>query len=198
MRPQENPGAVKRPPATETPSPLPVANRIEAEAVLKQIAHLTGLLGATVALRDEEILQVNTRHQLQIEQLLRDIDRRKERIELWARANKETEFPAGSQSLELPDGRIFFRKGNRKLELLEGWDWDLSLARLLKFPVESQWGEYIKRDPEIDKSKLLRDSNGETPRLPEARLKTIGLQVVREERFDLEVRPGPALFDQAG
>jgi hypothetical protein len=189
MRPQEN---------QQTPGPLPVANRIEAEAVLKQIAHLTGLLGATVALRDQQVLDVNIRHQLQIEALLRDIDLRKERIELWARANKETEFPEGSQSLELPDGRIFFRQGNRKLDLLEGWDWDLALTRLLKFPVESQWAEYIKREPEIDKAKLLKDTKGEEPRLPEARLKTIGLKVVREERFDIEVRPGPALFDQAG
>jgi len=171
--------------------------RQQAEAQLKQIAHMIGLLGCAVALRDQAVLEVQTRHQAVINSLNEDIQKRTAKIAEWATHNKETEF-GESQSLAMPDGTLFFRKGNRKLELLAEWDWDKVLERLLKFDDTSQWASYVKRDPVLDKAKLLLDTKGDTPALPPARLKTIGLIITREERFSIEVRPGPDTFLEQG
>lgn len=184
---------------SDTPTPPPgyeplKLTRAQAEAQLKQIAHLTGLLGCAVAARDQDLLNVQKRHQALIESISLDIAHRQKLIEEWAWECREDEF-GESKTLEMPDGTLFFRLGNRSLDVLSNWTWEKSLEKLLKFKITSQWAEYIRREPEIDKRKLLQDTNGEQPRLAPSMLKKIGLKIVREERFSLEVRPSPGCFD---
>lgn len=171
-----------------------IANRTDAENQLAQVAHLTGLLHCAVATRDQEILTIQERHAALIQNISKEIEVRKALLEAWALEHRAEEF-GESKTLKMPDGKLFFRQGQRKLSLLPEWSWDTCLSKLLSFDEVSQWSEYIRREPEIDKAKLLKDSGGEQPYLPPARLKTIGLEVTREERFDLEVRPGPGVFD---
>ncbi|SRR6266446_6859621 len=181
------------------PEPKPktvplLKNRAQAEAQLKQIAHLTALLGCAVASRDQEVLNVQARHQGTIETICADIHARELLLEAWARENRAVEF-GDSQTLKLPDGKLFFRKGHRRLECLEGWTKQLALEKLCSFDPTSQWAEYVKREPEIDEARLLFDTAGEIPRLAPARLATIGMAVQRGEKFHVEPKPGPIGFE---
>ncbi len=169
-------------------------SRAEAENILNQVAHMMGLLECATSLRDQEVLQVQARHQLVIEQLTRDIAANKELLEAWAWKNRKAEF-GETKTLKLPDGDIYFRMGQRRLVFLAEWTEELSLVKILSFPADSQWHEYVRREPTLDKRKLLLDTSGESPRLGPSRLKTIGLEVTRDERFNWEVRPGPAKFE---
>jgi hypothetical protein len=171
-------------------------SRSEAEAALKEVAHMMGLLGCAMSLRDQEMLEVQARHQLVIEQLTRDIADKKVLLEAWSRKNRQAEF-GDSKTLKLPNGDVFFRLGQRRLIYLPDWTEQLTLAKILSFEPDSQWHEYIRREPVLDKRKLLVDTNGPTPRLGPNRLKTIGLEVTRDERFDWEVRPGVESFHEA-
>jgi phage host-nuclease inhibitor protein Gam len=171
-----------------------ITSREQAVAHLKQIAHLTGLLGCAAAMRDQDVLAAQKRHSGVIEALAKDIKEREALLEQWARENRAQEF-GESQTLQLPDGKLCFRKGQRKLELLEGWTWQSTLEKLCSFDVASQWAEYVRREPQIDAERLLADTKGEMPRLAPARLGTIGLQIVRGEKFHVEPRPGPACFE---
>ena len=152
-------------------------------------------MGCAVAMRDQEVLAVQNRHAHLISQLAADIHAREELLQEWAEANRAKEF-GESQTLKLPDGKLFFRKGQRRLELLKGWTKELTLEKLCSFDVTSQWAEYVKREPQIDEQRLLADTAGEMPRLAPARLQTIGLTIVRAERFHVEPKPGPATFEE--
>jgi hypothetical protein len=175
-------------------SRVELKSRPEAATTLKEVAHMLGLLECAISLRDQEILQVQARHQPLIEQLTKDIADKKALLEHWARDNRKAEF-GEDKTLKLPDGDIFFRWGQRRLIYLEGWTEDLTLEKILSFPADSQWHEYVRRQPTLDKRRLLTDTSGEIPRLGPTRLKTIGLEATRDERFDWTVRPGPANFE---
>jgi phage host-nuclease inhibitor protein Gam len=172
----------------------PIRTRTQAEQQLKQVAHLLGLLGLATAQRDQEVLDVQTKHGALIESIAADIQSRKAALEEWARENRQ-EF-GESKTLKLPDGDIFFHLGQRKIEYLPDWNPDRSLEKLLDLEKRyDQWSAYVRRNPEIDKRKLLEDTKGDKPVLAPKRLQVLGLEVTRDEHFDWTVRPGPACFD---
>jgi len=165
-----------------------ITSRAEAEEAVKRIAHLTALLGVRVAVRDKELQGIREKHTALIETLSAQISEEQASVQAWADAHRAQEF-GEAQSLELSHGYLRYRLGNRKLELRSGWTWPKVLSKLLGFDLTSQWAQYVKREPEIDVQRILRDCKGDKPVLPPARLKIIGCKVDREERFHVEPKP---------
>jgi len=162
----------------------------EAAEALKQYAHKTALMGATVAARNKAALEaeqkLKDKYQPVILTLSNELTEIERKLEAWAKANRDV-F-GKEQSLEFSYGFLKFRLGQRKLVMLARWTEEKVLKALLAFPVTSQWQEYIRREPEINKRKLLEETK-EGGKLPEAKLREIGLRVDREEKFTIETKP---------
>jgi phage host-nuclease inhibitor protein Gam len=158
----------------------------EAAEALKTFAHKTALMGALVLSRDKAVLAIQEKHQPGITTLCGELTTIEEQLRQWAETNPDLFGEA--RSLEFSYGFLKFRTGQRKLVLLARWTWDKVLAVLLEKPVTSQWQEYIRRDPEINKRKLL-EATKDGGNLPEAKLRDIGCRVIREEGFSIETKP---------
>ena len=161
-------------------------NKEEAAEALKQYALKTAQLGALAALLNKAVLEVQGKHQPAITTLSNELTEREAKLREWAEANPDLFGKA--RSLELSYGFLRFRTGPRKLVTLAKWTWDKVLEALLEKPVTSQWQEYIRREPEINKRKLL-EATKQSGNLPEAKLRDIGLRVIREESFSIETKP---------
>lgn len=180
----------------DTATESTIQSRQEAACVVKQLAHFTALLGAAVASQNMDVLAAQEKHSALIKQISSEITAGESKLQAWANANREAEF-GEAQSIEFTHGFLRFRMGSRKLDFLARWDEAKVLVKLLSFPVTSQWAKYIRRTPELNKQLLLVDTKdgGKAPALPPALLKTVGLKIVREERFEVEVKPEMAIAD---
>ena len=181
--------------ALENP-PHNLESRAAAGELVKRLAHLTALLGAAVANRDQDVLNAQEKHQALITQIAVEIEAGKERLAAWADENRKVEF-GDEQSVEFPNGWLRFRVGQRTLDLLSGWTWEKVLAKLKSFRVTSQWRAYVRTKQEVNKQALLADTkdSGTGPKLPPALLREVGVKIVREERFEVECKPEMAVAD---
>jgi phage host-nuclease inhibitor protein Gam len=158
----------------------------EAAEAVKRYAHLLAEMGMLASQRDKATLAITEKFQPLFDAKSAIATDLKGQLQLWAENNPEA-FGDG-RSVEFAYGWARFRKGNRKLVLLARWTWDKVLQTLLDKPPTSQWQEYIRRTPEINKQKLLTDTKAEG-KMPEAKLRDIGVRVVREESFEIETKP---------
>jgi|SRR6185312_10715363 len=166
-------------------------NKEEAAQAVKRYTHILAELGVLVAQRDKALLiaqkAINEKHQPLITAKSDELTVIEARLKDWATDNRKAEF-GEEKSLEFEYGWLKFREGNRQLFLLARWDWDKVLKTLLATPVTSEWQEYIRRDPEVNKQKLLEATkNGGN--LPEVKLRDIGLRVDRDEKFSIKPKP---------
>lgn len=158
----------------------------EAALAVKQYAHLLAEMGILASARDKAVLDTQAKYQPGITAKSALLTEVKARLQEWAEANPEA-F-GDERSTEFSHGWLRFRKGQRKLVLLARWTWDKVLVKLEEYPVTSQWKEYIRSTPEINKRKLL-DETKPDGKLPEAKLRDIGVRVTREESFEIETKP---------
>jgi phage host-nuclease inhibitor protein Gam len=171
---------------------VPIRSRAEAAELVQQMAHWTAMLGIAAAAQNADIQKAREKHQSTLDHLSAEITKARERLKFWAEENRE-EF-GEAKSLEFPHGSLQFRTGQRKLVLLSRWDWEDVLKSLLATPATSQWREYVRNTPEVNKRRLL-DVTKDGGKLPEARLREIGLRVVREENFEVECKPEDAVAE---
>jgi phage host-nuclease inhibitor protein Gam len=162
-------------------------SRADADKALAEMIHFNRLLASAVAERDAAIQAVETQHHAQIESLTGKVDARRAAVEAWARKHRAKEF-GKQQSLELANGTMAFRVGQRSLELLKGWTWKECLAKLT-----GKWKQYVRLKPEVNKALLLNDTKPDAPlksALDAKRLKEIGLAISQDENFDVTLREG--------
>jgi phage host-nuclease inhibitor protein Gam len=166
----------------------------EAAQAVKQHAHLSARLGVLITARDQataelkkQLADLLAKRQPLIDATSAEIQSLEAQLEQWAKANRKEEF-GEEQTKEFSHGFLKFRKSPPGLVLLSRWTWDKVLAALLEFPVTSQWQEFIRRDPEINKRKLLEETRV-GGRLPEVKLRDIGLRVDQEETFSVKPKP---------
>ena len=146
----------------------------------------------TVAQKNSDVLAVEQRHAKTIRDLRADKEALASGLRDWAKANREAEFQ-GEQSLEFAAGWLRYRQGARKLALLADWTWDRVLSKVLSFGETSQWGEYVRRDPQLDAQRLLADTReprgSGLARLPKALLQQVGLRIEVGESFSIQSKP---------
>jgi phage host-nuclease inhibitor protein Gam len=170
---------------------LPIKSREQAGEVIAGNARLVALLKKTLALRDQRLIEVREDYKESIENLQRSIDNGEARLRAWADENRAEEF-GDSQFTEFTAGTLKYRMGPSKLALRAGATWEKALQKLLAFGPVSMWAQYIRKEPEIDKRKLLEHTKEEKPgtaKLPPAQLEKIGLKIVRDEFFQIDYIP---------
>lgn len=170
-----------------------IKSRAGAENLLKRLAHISALLGCAVATRDQEVLNVQEKHNPLITQLSGEIAAGEALLDAWATAHRKEEFEQG-KTLETASGWLRFRLGNRATDLLEGWDDKKVLEKLKAGGKRSFWYGYVAIKESVDRRKILADSKtdaGREPKLTPAKLKSVGLAIKQEERFEVEYKPEP-------
>lgn len=179
---------------------MEIKSRAQAQDALRELRRLNLLLAGAVANRDADLSFLITQHMVKrakvdeqhgplIQTLSMDITQNQERLEVWARENREQEF-AGEQSLALNAGVLRFRKGNRALCLVSGWTWKRVVSAMRGAP----WKKYLRLRPEPNARLILEDSQAiatdaqktKPPKLAAARLRAVGLRVLQEESFQIE------------
>jgi phage host-nuclease inhibitor protein Gam len=103
------------------------------------------------------------------------------RMRLQAWADKE-DF-GERKSTDFLHGTIGFRLGQRQLKLRSKWKMADVLERLV-----NRMTDYVRRTAAVDKEKILRDSAGESPVLDAKAIEAMGLRVVQEEHFFIDLK----------
>lgn len=159
-----------------------IRTRDEAEAAMAIITSLQLQLNVVVDQQNAE-LQVARKHDADILELKDRINKYTSRLETWATANRQVFGQA--KSLELRQGTIGFRLGNRAVKLLEGWDEARVLAKLRELGKKFV-ERYIRNNPELNKQQVLSDARPEVALLSSKDLTRLGLSIERKEKFFAE------------
>lgn len=169
---------------------VPIRDKEQAALVVKNHAHLMAQMGVLIGARDkatakvnEQLVEILNKHQPAIDAASKQLTILQDQLKLWAEESR-TEF-GEKQSLEFSHGTLSFRLGQRRLEPLARWDMEKVLKKLQRYPVTSQWREYIRKKESVNEQKLLMETK-DGGRMPAARLKEIGLKIVRDESFTVE------------
>ena len=162
---------------------------------------LDATLKRLLAERDDAVALANATHSTRIEKLQVDLAEGQALLHEWADRNRAAEFGA-KQSLDLPGGSLVYRLGARALEPANGAKWASVLKGLLGegwkkliAPLLTGPRAYVRVKAEVDKAKILRESAGDAPRLDALGLRRLGVKVIQEESFHVELGgpPAPAL-----
>ena len=166
-----------------------VLTRADAESAMKDLALAVNDQRITSALRDDEVLAVNVKYELNLARLDQAVKTKTDALRAWAEANPD-QFPKGRKSLDLVSGTLGFRTGTPKLALLSrAFNWERVLAL-----VEQFWPGLIRLKKEVDKEGLLAmHSQAQDKPAADAELKRCGLKVTQEESFYIE--PDLTQFD---
>jgi phage host-nuclease inhibitor protein Gam len=165
----------------------PIPNRIEAEAVMNDLANAANYQRQTIAKRDAEVLAINNKYAGNLAVYEEAIGQHTARLQSWAETHPE-EFAKGKKSLEFACGTLGFRTGNPKLSLISrAWNWDKVLEKMSDGT--SQLLGFIRLKEEVDKESLL--ASYEPKPEVEALFREHGIKVVQDESFFVE----PALTD---
>ncbi len=99
----------------------------------------------------------------------------------WADSNKN-EF-GDKKSIEFRHAVVGFRIAPRSVKFLEGWD----LGQVIT-ATKKKFKRFIRVKSDLDRSRILSDFSADTPRVSNTELKTIGIEVWREEKFFVEIK----------
>lgn len=146
----------------------------DAERCVGEIAKLTIERDQALNEMDAKIQAIRVDYEDLLAGLTADLEAEMAMAQQWAEANP-LEFSA-RKSIEMTHGTIGFRTGMPRLKTLKGMTWEKVLNRL-----RSAMPEFIRRKEEADKDRLLAERA--TLDLP-----AIGLQVVQDETFFVEVK----------
>lgn len=163
---------------TKTKAPaLVITTRADLETAVGQLAHATSESQRLSAEMDQEINAVRARYEGPLGSLTAELETITEAAAEWA-ARNPGEFGT-KKSLPLTHGTIGWRVGNPTLKPLSGWTWDRVLEKLTTQP---DWLRFVRTKAEVAKDLLL----AEREILPDSALKSMGVQVIRNEPFFIE------------
>lgn len=151
-----------------------LTTRADAEDAMHRLRILTIARAKMDLDKQRAIAAIEENCRPELEKADQQLDALAEQLKAWADAHPETFGKL--KSLQLTHGLIGYRTGTPKLKTLKGWDWDRVLAALQDGGALS---DYIRRNPEVDKAKLLADR--ET--LGRDLLALYGITVAQDEAF---------------
>jgi phage host-nuclease inhibitor protein Gam len=146
----------------------------DAERCVGEIAKLTIERDQALNEMDAKIQSIRVNYEDLLAGLTADLEAEMAMAQQWAESNPK-EFSA-RKSIEMTHGTIGFRTGMPRLKTLKGMTWEKVVNRL-----RAATPEFIRRKEEADKDRLLAERA--TLDLP-----SIGLQVVQDETFFVEVK----------
>lgn len=133
---------------------------------------------------DEKITKIREKYDPEMRELMDDMEDHREVIEVYSSEHYETLF-SKKKSYETTHGTIGYRTGTPKLKTLSKFTWAKVLDNL-----KAYLPSYVRKVEEPAKDRLLTDRE-----LPEvkANLSKVGLQVVQDESFFIELKKEDAL-----
>lgn len=159
---------------------------VGADEALRELRELNTAIASREAHKSAALREVQERFDNDILPLAQKRDMALAALEDFAEANR-AEF-ADKRSRELNHGTLGFRMGQLALQTLKKVTWKDVLARLLG---AKSLRVYVVTKSNVDKESILRDAkpgpDGKSV-LNDAKLQRIGVQVVQEERFYVELK----------
>lgn len=161
-----------------------IKSREEAETVMNELASAANNQRSFLALRDEEILSVNSKFEADLAECAQILKDRTDALRAWAECNPDA-FPKGRKSLELLSGTLGFRTGMPKLAVLSrAFNWERVLD-LVKSAVA--WKRFVRTKEELDKEGIIAAAAAAADKAQFAdELKRVGLQVKQDDTFFIE------------
>jgi Bacteriophage Mu Gam like protein len=159
-----------------------ITSQAQAELVLAGMNHASLILAGVVALQKSKIAAAKC-HDREIAEISARMNRDRASLEAWGKATRK--LWGEDKSLKMSHGTIGFRMSNRSLGLLPGWCWEDVIKTLMR--LRKKFGAYIREKFEVDRALILSHSRPERELLSEGTLKRLGLKVVQEECFFVEL-----------
>lgn len=160
--------------------PVP-SSRIAADVLLGEIANTTAELKAKRAAMDSALTAVRVEHEPVITELLGKLDGQSGSLETWAWQAQKTEFPEDKRSIDMINGRVYFRLGKPKLATLARFTWDKVLDK-----IRALRPEYVRTKEEVDKEKILSDIKSDF--INAGGLSAVGVKCVQDDSFGYELK----------
>lgn len=161
--------------------PTTIISRDRAEQILGEIAVLKIEQRREQNKMDAELTRVRERYELSLAATGKAIEDKTVLLESWAAANPG-EFPKDRKSIALTHGVLGYRTGMPKLKTLAKWTWD----RVLTACDTLGFHDFIRTKREVNKDAIIHQATNAS--LSAQELKALGVQVVQEETFFVEVK----------
>ena len=163
---------------------LMIKSREEAEAVMNELATAANEKRSLIALRDGEVLEINSRFEKDLAGCEAVLSRTTDTLRAWAEATPEA-FAKDCKSLKLVCGTLGFRSGMPRLALLSrAFNW----AKVLDLFRATGWGRaFIRTKQEPDKEAvLIMCRKVKSADRVATILKKRGLKIEQDESFFIE------------
>lgn len=158
-----------------------INNREGADSVFAEYAGALDAITVAEALLQRKIDRLRLAHSKRVAGHLASLKQCGEALEAWAET-KPKDF-GEKRSIDFINGRVGVRTGNRTLGLLSKIKWEDVLAK-----VKELFPRYVVKKESVDRDQILKDSGGDKPLLEAKELSALGVKVVQEERFYIEVK----------
>lgn len=161
----------------------PVAKELTAEDMHSAISVFAASSGAETSLTaqmEEEIKAIHLKYAPRLEVIQQQKAEAFETVQAYCTKNKEELFKKG-KSFDTTVGSVGFRTGKHTLKPISKMTWDKVLT-LVKVSLP----DYVRTIEEVAKDKILADRHTQAVA---PHLATVGLRVVQEERFFIELKP---------
>jgi len=178
-------------PVTAVEEQIPIIiTRDQGEAAMAVLVALTLQRDAEVGLQNASLVEAR-KHDEAIAGFSARMQRWERALEKWAHDRRKflglAGEPGEKKSLELRQGTLGFRWGNRKVQLLEGFTEETVMQRLRGLVKKAKrWKVYIRVKEDLDKRQVLDDTRPEVALLSKADLTRLGLSIGRDENFYIE------------
>jgi len=150
----------------------------EAQELMHQLAETDAKVRELTAKQDQEMAKIREKYAAKMADLKEHCANLETRLQTFAEANRNELFIT-RKSLDWNNGTLGFRTGTPALKTRKGYQW----AGVLEL-VKSRLPEYVRTKEEVMKDRLLADR--ET--LTDATLAEVGVEVVQEEKFFIEIK----------
>jgi len=163
---------------TKTTAILPPVDLSGAESVMAKYAKSDARLEQLNAQMDEQFAEIRAGNAKELQQLQEDSILCFKQMQMFAESNPDL-FPR-KKGYQMSQGLIGFRTGTPKLKTAKGFTW-ASVLEMLKVKLP----KYVKTVEAPIKDKLLADRENSKIK---AMLPTVGLEVVQDETFFVELK----------
>ena len=152
----------------------------EVNAALGELIAIEGRLATRKAQLDLEITALRDKHTEETKDDVARLERLKSDIEIFASTHRDTIFPTGRKSLQLPNGTLSFRLSNPKVQVMKKGRWTIpAVIEAIKEKFPRRASSWLRTKVELNKDVLVQADTED--------LSQIGLEIVQEETFGIEL-----------
>jgi phage host-nuclease inhibitor protein Gam len=157
-------------------------SRKEAEELFALLAFNDAMLKRSEAALTKAAMDARTKHDADTALIRETCATQYGALQLWAEANKKTEF-SKPRFIETLHGKFGFGLSSPSLQLLSKETWETVLARLV-----GGLKKYTRPKVEVNKVAILAAAKGDKPKLTPVKLSKLGLKMEQTDAFFLQLK----------